>query len=124
MCVSDSVARPLLRNSNQFNGRCGCGLCYHPGNRMIRGRGHARSYSFCEREYPERTHQETMDLARGAEQTGVVRWGIKGVSVLARINGFDVVRSIDLDFFHALVNCSKRFASLWFSSRYGGNPFN
>ncbi|KAK3918509.1 NCK-interacting protein with SH3 domain [Frankliniella fusca] len=106
------------------SGLFGCGLCYHPGIRMRKGRGYARSYSIQEREYPERTHQETMDLARLAEESGTVRRGVKGVSVLAGIDGFDVIRSIDLDFFHALVNCSKRFCSLWFSKIYAGSPFN
>lgn len=38
VCISDSIARPLLRNCSQFNGTYGCGLCYHPGIRTPFGR--------------------------------------------------------------------------------------
>ncbi|CAD6235363.1 GSCOCG00012417001-RA-CDS, partial [Cotesia congregata] len=31
MGVCDSLARPILRCSTQFNGEYGCGLCLHPG---------------------------------------------------------------------------------------------
>ncbi|CAG5075422.1 Protein of unknown function [Cotesia congregata] len=44
MGVCDSVARPILRCSTQFNGEYGCGLCLHPGESIAKGRGHARVY--------------------------------------------------------------------------------
>lgn len=31
ICSSDSIARPLLRNTKQFNGFYGCDFCYHVG---------------------------------------------------------------------------------------------
>jgi hypothetical protein len=124
MCISDSVARPLIRNSTQFNGLYGCGLCYHPGIRMKKGKGHARSYSIAEGEYPLRTHDRTMELASIAEQSRKAQKGIKGLSILSDIDGFDVVRSIDLDIFHAVVNVAKRFTNLWFHSSYAKEPFS
>ncbi len=60
--VSDSIAKPLLRNSSQFNGKFGCGLCYHPVISLKRGKGYARSYSIHKREYPLRKHEATMNL--------------------------------------------------------------
>ncbi|XP_034235713.1 uncharacterized protein LOC117642039 isoform X2 [Thrips palmi] len=124
MCVSDSVARPLLRCSTQFNGAFGCGLCYHPGFRMRRGRGSCRSYTISTREYPPRTHEETVELARKAIRRNKAQRGIKGLSILTEIPGFDIVNCLDLDLFHALVNCAKRFANLWFSKRYSSKDFS
>ncbi|KAK3907152.1 Superoxide-generating NADPH oxidase heavy chain subunit B [Frankliniella fusca] len=125
VCVSDSVARPLLRNCNQFNGKCGCGLCYHPGIRMAFGRGFIRSYSTHERIYPLRTHEETMFYARQAEQTAVKHIkGIKGQAILSDIPGFDIVKQLDPDSFHCLVNVGKRFAWLWFDEKFHNEPFN
>ncbi|KAK3916163.1 50S ribosomal protein L32-3, partial [Frankliniella fusca] len=122
--VSDSVARPTLRNATQFNGDYGCGLCYHPAFRMIRGRGHCKSYSISEREFPPRTHEETQENARIAEESGTPQQGIKGHSILTEIPGFDIINCLDLDLFHALVNCAKRFTNLWLSRKYSGRPFN
>ena len=31
ICSSDSIARPLLRNTKQFNGIYGCDFCYQRG---------------------------------------------------------------------------------------------
>lgn len=124
MCVSDSIARPMLRNSTQFNGEFGCGLCYHPGYLMQSGKGFTRSYSIAARDYPYRTHDETMTLAREAEACGEPQKGIKGVSIFSEIEGFDVIECLDLDLFHALVNTAKRFANLWFHSKYSGKPCN
>ncbi|XP_034254581.1 uncharacterized protein LOC117653190 [Thrips palmi] len=124
MCISDSVARPTLRNSTQFNGDYGCGLCYHPAFEMRRGRGHCKSYSILEREFPPRTHEETMEKARIADTSGKRQQGIKGTSILSEIPGFDIINCVDLDLFHALVNCAKRFANLWFSKKYSGKHFN
>ncbi|KAK3910050.1 WD repeat- and FYVE domain-containing protein 4 [Frankliniella fusca] len=124
MCISDSVARPTLRNSTQFNGRFGCGLCYHPGIKLQHQKGKTRSYSIARGEYPLRTHNETMNLARTADATGLRQQGIRGVSILSDIPGFDTVRCLDLDLFHALVNTAKRFANLWFHKRYNGLPFS
>lgn len=124
MCVSDSIARPALRNSTQFNGEFGCGLCYHPGFHLQRGRGHARSYSIQEREYPLRTHEETMNLAGTAQELRKSQQGIKGITILSQIEGFDVIQCLDLDLFHALVNTGKRFTNLWISERYQKRSFN
>lgn len=105
-------------------GNYGCGLCYHPAFGMRRGRGRCKSYSIFEREFPSRTHEETMQHARNAEALGTRQQGIKGVSILSEIPGFDIVNCVDLDIFHALVNCAKRFTNLWLSSKYSGRPFN
>ncbi|KAE8746713.1 hypothetical protein FOCC_FOCC006576 [Frankliniella occidentalis] len=124
MCISDSVARPLLRNSTQFNGMFGCGIRYHPGIKMKHQRGKTRSYSITQREYPPRTHEETLELARRADTTGKRQRGIRGFAILSDIPDFNIIDYLDLDLFHALVNASKRFANLWFHSKYSSKPFS
>lgn len=91
---------------------------------MQRGRGHCKSYSIAETEFPRRTHEETRENARIAQALGTAQQGIKGPSILSDIPGFDIINSLDLDLFHALVNCAKRFTNLWLSRRYVGRPFN
>lgn len=91
---------------------------------MRRGRGHCKSYSISEREFPPRTHEETQEYARIAEASGTPQRGIKGHSILTEIPGFDIINCLDLDLFHALVNCAKRFTNLWLSRRYSGRPFS
>lgn len=36
--TTDTVARPLVRNSTQFNGVFGCDFCLHPGERVAKKR--------------------------------------------------------------------------------------
>lgn len=91
---------------------------------MRRGRGTCRSYTIANREFPRRTHEETIQLGMRAIATQTVQRGIKGLSILTEIPGFDIVNCLDLDIFHALVNCAKRFANLWFLSKYSSKPFS
>ncbi|KAE8740470.1 hypothetical protein FOCC_FOCC014020 [Frankliniella occidentalis] len=124
MGIADTIARPLLRNSTQFNGRYGCGLCLHPGFWMRYQKGHTRSYSTFEREYPLRTHNHVMQMAIAAEMSRKPQRGITGVSVLSQLKNFDMARCLDLDLFHALVNVAKRFAHLWFLEKWSKKPFS
>lgn len=55
-----------------------------------------------------------MNLAARAEARGVSQKGIKGKSILSELPDFDVIRCIDLDSFHAVVNVAVRFCNLWF----------
>ncbi|KAE8746832.1 hypothetical protein FOCC_FOCC006470, partial [Frankliniella occidentalis] len=124
--ISDTVARPMLRNSIQFNGMFGCGFCLHPGIRLQYLRGHVRSYSTRDRDYPRRTHTQLMRCATIASnrQNGIPCKGIKGLSILSQLQNFNMVACLDLDLFHALVNVSKRFANLWFLKKFRGKQFN
>jgi len=40
----DSIERPLLQCSTQFNGAYGCGLCLNPGESIPKGNGHVMVY--------------------------------------------------------------------------------
>lgn len=41
----DAIARSLIQNLIQFNGKYGCNYCFHPGQRIERLKGHARVYT-------------------------------------------------------------------------------
>lgn len=117
-----SKCRSIFLLCYYFVGKFGCGFCYHPGVKTAVGRGETRAYSTRNNKYPERTHQEVMNHAARAEALGVSHRGIKGKSILAELPDFDVVRCIDLDCFHAVVNVAKRFCTLWFKSPPKNSP--
>lgn len=83
----DSVARPKLQNSTQFNGKFGCSVCYHEGKVV---NGNQIRYPF--RSSENRQHCETRRLMIEAHNTGLPLKGIKGLSVFLSIPHFDVVR--------------------------------
>ncbi|KAE8749579.1 hypothetical protein FOCC_FOCC003567 [Frankliniella occidentalis] len=62
-------------------------------------------------------------MAEEAEQTGEPVKSIKGISILSKLKEFNMVNGLDLDFFHALVNVSKRFANLWFMEKFIKKPY-
>lgn len=87
----DTVARPKLQNSTQFNGKFGCSVCYHEGSLV---NGNQIRYPFKETEY--RDHSETRRLMLEAHNTGIPVKGIKGISVFLSIPYFDIVKGKDL----------------------------
>lgn len=72
LCSSDSVARPLLRNTKQFNGKYGCDFCLHTGG----GR-----YVWETPEPPLRTEMDHFRHAMLASPANPVM-GVKGPSPL------------------------------------------
>lgn len=78
MGVCDSVARPLVQCTTQFNGNYGCGLCLHPGESIEKGRGFARVYPVINGEFfgeGLRSHKQT--LIHTEEKTKEQKKGIK-----------------------------------------------
>lgn len=85
----DSVARPKLQNSFQFNGKFGCSLCYHEGKIV---NGNQVRYPF--KASINRDHSETRQLMIEAHNSGIPIKGIKGLSVFLSVPHFDVVKGI------------------------------
>ena len=48
LCSVDSVARPMIHNVKQFNGKYGCSYCLHKDEQVVSKRGHTRIYCFGE----------------------------------------------------------------------------
>lgn len=83
----DSVARPKLQNSTQFNGKFGCSVCFHEGSLV---NGNQIRYPF--KETVQRDHAETRRMMLQAHNTGTTVQGIKGISVFLSIPFFDIVK--------------------------------
>lgn len=82
----DSVARPKLQNSTQFNGKFGCSFCLHEGEILL---GNQVRYPF--KKTQNRNHTETRHQMIEAHNTGKQVKGIKGLSVFLSIPHFNVV---------------------------------
>ncbi|XP_044594889.1 uncharacterized protein LOC123272257 [Cotesia glomerata] len=125
MGICDSVARPLVQCTTQFNGKYGCGLCLHPGESIEKGRGFARVYPAIDGDFfgdGLRTHQETLVHAQATKKKE--RKGIKKESILCDIPMYDIITNIDVDWMHCVaLGVCRQFANLWFDSTNSGEAF-
>lgn len=123
-CTCDSVARPIIQNCTQFNGKYGCSWCYHAGERVEKGNGHVRCYPFREPEPDLRTaltHEE--DVIQAVELGQSVH-GIKGPSIILFMPKFDVICGFVVDYMHCvLLGVVKHLTGLWFDSNNHRQPW-
>ena len=99
--LADLVAKAPSLCFCQFNGKNGCSVCLHPGERVQQGRGSIRIYPYKNQEPPRRTHAQTLLHARTAERTRKAVFGVKGVSPLLRV--LKVPCQILLDYMHLVL---------------------
>lgn len=99
--LADLVAKAPSLCFCQFNGKNGCSVCLHPGERIQKGKGSIRIYPFDNQDPPRRTHKQTLLHARTAERTGKSVFGIKGVSPLLRV--LEVPSQVLLDYMHLVL---------------------
>lgn len=121
--ICDSVAKPTVSNSTQFNGEYGCGLCLHPGIQVIEGKGTVRVYPIDQLGNPFaeglRIHSETLIHVSHKEK------GMKGRSALCDHPTFDIIDHSVPDWMHSvLLGISKQFAKLWINSIYYMKDFS
>lgn len=113
-CVCDSVQRPIMGGSTQFNREFGCGLCLHPGKRVEKGRGYVRVYPEIDNTFfgqGLRNHKDTLTHAKNHE------FGMKEKSILCKIPEFDIIKNIDVDWMHFVgLGVCRQFGNLWFDS--------
>lgn len=117
-CCVDTVARGMVMNMHQFNGRNGCAWCKHEGEVVERGNGHARVYSTAGPKHALRTHDSFLKDAEVAERTGQVTCGIKGPSILFMLSFFTFPSGFVVDYMHAV--CSgfvRHTACMWLSHK-------
>lgn len=78
MCCVDSVARPQMQNTTEFNGYFGCGFCLHPGTLVER----QVTYPVGAEDYEDRTNDSMLeDMEQALQQNASVN-GVKGPSPL------------------------------------------
>lgn len=105
----------------QFNGKCGCSVCLHPGTRIQRGKGSIRIYPYTDQEPPLQTHAQTILYANAAERTGKPLFGVKGVSPLLHV--IEVPGQVLLDYMHlVLAGEFLRRLNVWLDGQ-GDNGF-
>lgn len=94
-CVCDSVQRPIMRGTKQFNRKYGCGLCLHKGESITKGKGHTRVYPLIENNNFSgeglRNHDDTLIHAIKNPCS------VKRKPLLADISEFDIINNIDVD---------------------------
>ena len=118
ICSCDSVARALLQNIKQFNGKCGCSWCTHPGVALNNdSRGPPK------RVYPAQLHQlrsqkQYIEDSRYAVDHGECRNGVKGANPLLSIRSFNVIDGFVVDYMHGvLLGVAKQMCCLWLEIR-------
>lgn len=117
----DSVARPIMQNFKQFNGRYGCSYCTQKGKHVIVGKGGARIYKF-KRNFQLRTIATYKEYLQKAI-SGKPFKGIKGPSIIPLIPHFIILLCMPPDYMHAwLLGVIALFASEWFDSKNSQKP--
>lgn len=118
----DSVARPVLQNIKQFNGKYGCSCCLEEGKRITVGNGTARMYPYRTIKY--RSMVEHMKHVEDAVSQRKCVKGVKGPSITQLIPYHDIVFSYPPDYMHGcLLGVGKWFGSEWFNSTNSGKAW-
>ena len=123
LCSADSIAIPKMVRRKQFNGRFGCGYCLHPNLPVLalstinnlRYVAVGDDGSFLS--YPYRTHEGMLaDMLKAHEHdvSGLLGGrvagedlpdhfnGVKGLSILADLEGFNLVYGFPIDYLHQM----------------------
>ena len=108
ICSSDSIARPLLRNTKQFNGFYGCDFCYHVGGGPYTNKGPKPHL---------RTEDKHFDHAMAATPDSPVM-GVKGPSPLMKLSKFQMIHGFFPEYQHCVcLGVTRQLAKLWFDSK-------
>lgn len=114
ICSSDSVARPQIRNTKQFNGIYGCDFCYHKGG---------GSYSYTCPEPPLRCESEHFLHAMAATPQQPVM-GVKGPSPLMKLANFQMVNGFVPEYQHSVcLGVTRQLMTLWLDSTNHDKPW-
>ena len=112
MGIFDLPAKAAVLNAKQFNGKYGCSVCMHPGNRLS---NNSRIYP--PHHYRERTHADILHNAETAEKNKVAVKGIIGASPLGSV--LNLVDAIPVDYMHCVLQgIVKMLLTRWFDSSY------
>jgi hypothetical protein len=105
--TTDTVARPLLLNTSQFNGECGCNFCLHPLDRVSKGKGGTREYpkpypdDKDPTNYPLRSKEQHLIDLEFVLRTGKPRNGIMGQTPLMNLPDLEFVKAFVPEYRHA-----------------------
>ncbi|CAB3985352.1 Hypothetical predicted protein [Paramuricea clavata] len=117
--TTDLPAKAACQEFTQFNGECGCSFCEDKGVIVSVGKGHSRAYPFIPGP-PRmlRTKDKVLKQGTMALQSGTRVCGVKMVSQLTLVDGFDIIRGMPLDYMHSvLLGVVKMLFSKWFDAK-------
>lgn len=123
---TDTVARPLVWNTTQFNGECGCNFCLTSGIRVPRKKGNVRVYPLSSIESIPclRTLDQHLSDATNALKLGKRINGIKGPTPFQNLPNFDFVKACVPEYMHSCCQgVIKLMISLWFGTPYRKKPW-
>lgn len=114
ICSSDSVARPLLRNTKQFNGFYGCDFCLHRGG---------NSYAYEQPEPPLRNETDHFSHAMSGTIDEPV-YGVKGPSPLMQLKHFQMINGFIPEYQHNVcLGVTRQLSALWFDTTNSDSPW-
>ncbi|KAG8177448.1 hypothetical protein JTE90_008632 [Oedothorax gibbosus] len=117
-CVVDSVAKPTLQGTTQFNGHFGCNYCYHPGDLID------NQIRYCSDKFDDRTDVKIREEMLFCTSQSTTVSGVKRVSPLYVLPNFDLVNGFVIDYMHAvLLGVAKLTVTLWTDSKSHNSPY-
>lgn len=127
--VYDSPARAQVMSMIQFNGKCGCPICYAPGESVKTDAGHVYTYQYTSTPAQNRTNIETMTLAFEVEASLATKekvdsLGIQGLSPLMALPKYDIIAGTGIDSMHACYQgVLKMIVNLMINKKFKNEPW-
>ena len=120
--TTDSVARPLVCGTTQFNGAFGCSFCLAEGKTVKKGSGYARVYleptEKCDIPKLRTIEQHNADLAEVIRTKKRIR-GIVEPTPLAKLDRFNFVEALVPEYLHSCCEgVFKLLIELWTSPKH------
>lgn len=117
----DLPAKSAVQQIKQYNGTYACTYCHHPGNKVPIGKagGSGYRYGHVDPSPALRTNEqttETMNLILSSSLKTPTADGIKGVSCLATLYGFDIIHGFGIDYMHILLGVVENLLDFWLNS--------
>ncbi|WAR28013.1 hypothetical protein MAR_013717 [Mya arenaria] len=123
--VFDLPAKAGILNMTYFNGTEACITCEEPGVVVKQGKGSSRCYPYrnVAEQYPLRNSPEVLENMRNATDKKRIK-GFKGISGLAFLQSFDLVKGVVPDYMHCiLLGITKTLLLKWFSPTQSGKNY-
>lgn len=119
----DSQARAPMQGLKLFNGKYGCGWCYHEGVPVKQKKKKVIKYPLLNYIPKKRTEKETKqhikllkDAKKNKKQSVTDIFGINKESPLVKLKKFKIIRGFVPDVMHCVfLGVCKQFANYWFS---------
>lgn len=127
MCTVDLPAKSEVQQIKQYNGKSSCTYCKHPGIKIPNTSFNLYRYGKVDPPPLPRTNIETLKTMQAIMESKLstpTADGIKGVSCLTSLYGFDIIKGFGIDYMHCiLLGVMKKLLSFWIDSSHSEEPF-